>query len=155
MRGQFFPSLIIDPLRILKVGVMGIIRSLPPPSLIIDPLRILKEAWRDGGLCYTLPFIDYRSVEDTESDLGQIGPDRDGGPSLIIDPLRILKAGQAEHLPDLHGIPSLIIDPLRILKVWTDSTPAWRKNPFIDYRSVEDTESWYPNFSTRSTISLH
>ena len=64
----YSPSLIIDPLRILKVvGPSGDARRHAPPSLIIDPLRILKEAVsRMLRIRVTRTFIDYRSVEDTE-----------------------------------------------------------------------------------------
>ena len=68
------------------------------PSLIIDPLRILKA---HAAACVDRrmhsSFIDYRSVEDTES---RYRADRHRvakAPSLIIDPLRILKACVRVH----------------------------------------------------------
>ena len=39
----------------------------PNPSLIIDPLRILKAGDRRRSTRISAAFIDYRSVEDTES----------------------------------------------------------------------------------------
>ena len=64
----------------------------PAPSLIIDPLRILKVIGCPACTITVRAFIDYRSVEDTERvgiDVTVVGSIV---PSLIIDPLRILKA---------------------------------------------------------------
>ena len=75
MRGSVLPSLIIDPLRILKVGRdHDVGNTLILPSLIIDPLRILKVG--SGGH----------------------GGDDGHRPSLIIDPLRILKVASGRVL---------------------------------------------------------
>ena len=86
------------------------------PSLIIDPLRILKGVSCRSCAARDIPFIDYRSVEDTES---------------FGDRAARLRSRQ----------PSLIIDPLRILKEDAVTTLMLHHDAFIDYRSVEDTES--------------
>ena len=77
-------------------------------------------------------------------------------PSLIIDPLRILKAWPMSV--DLYDemVPSLIIDPLRILKAChTCSIRMPAQRPFIDYRSVEDTESLVSRIDLTHAITLH
>ena len=73
-------------------------------------------------------FIDYRSVEDTESRKHLLDPGHDLLPSLIIDPLRILKDARIVRTAGrIH--PSLIIDPLRILKVYVaQHAPGYDEN---------------------------
>ena len=91
------------------------------PSLIIDPLRILKgRNDRDASWCTR-------------------------NPSLIIDPLRILKDDVPDADAAMFARPSLIIDPLRILKdTVMPRSGCQYAIAFIDYRSVEDTESQMP-----------
>ena len=127
-----------------------------PPSLIIDPLRILKVAQHVADLKVLTAFIDYRSVEDTERQYGQCCGISWPPPSLIIDPLRILKDLQLADAIDVEARPSLIIDPLRILKVrMTHTSSDIPGSSFIDYRSVEDTERQRINDAPRSHDILH
>ena len=109
------------------------------PSLIIDPLRILKDRLFDILLIHPKTFIDYRSVEDTERLSQPSSKPTACGPSLIIDPLRILKADD-EEMPEFAPLSFIdyrsVEDTERSLIVY-QRPQAWS---FIDYRSVEDTE---------------
>ena len=101
------------------------------PSLIIDPLRILKEKSVVSADCRKFTFIDYRSVEDTESHIRHRRRPVLRPPSLIIDPLRILKGRQGLDARRRQHVPSLIIDPLRILKDASLATAAGQGSPSL------------------------